>query len=374
MSFVDQEAALARLFSSQPVPEDWFSVNMREQDMPAAVGRAIGRLRQQYGDLKRICREPDHYLVTLERAEAPVRIALDPHGHIAGLLLQPAIPTTGSLDSFVETVAALPGQTACLIATDGMVLHSHNADLPLAVGSAMKLAVLEAVALAVSEGRLQWQQVCALHDEDRSLPSGILQDWPSGARLTVESLAALMISISDNTATDFLLHLAGRAAVEKVAPSCRPFLTTREACILKAAPHASLRSQWLEGDMNARRALLARLASLDLPSVQDMTPGNAPEIEWFLTAAELYRYLCATRELPTFRINSGPVDRRHWRRVAFKGGSEANVLNLSVALGAKDGREHCVVVTWNSSEEINPERLMTPLLGIMHALRSQKAP
>jgi beta-lactamase class A len=374
MSFVDQEAALARLFSRQSVLEDWFSVNMREQDMPAAVSRAIGRLRQQYGDIKRISREPDHYLVTLERAEAPVRIALDPHGRIAGLLLQPAIPTTGSLDSFVETVAALPGQTACLIATDGMVLHSHNADLPLAVGSAMKLAVLEAVALAVSEGRLQWQQVCALHDEDRSLPSGILQDWPSGARLTVESLAALMISISDNTATDFLLHLAGRAAVEKVAPSCRPFLTTREACILKAAPHASLRSQWLEGDMDARRALLARLASLDLPSVQDMTPGNAPEIEWFLTAAELYRYLCATRELPTFRINSGPVDRRHWRRVAFKGGSEANVLNLSVALGAKDGREHCVVVTWNSSEEINPERLMTPLLGIMHALRSQKAP
>ena len=372
MSFVDQEAAIARLFSSQSVPEDWFSANMREQDMPAAIARAIGRLRQQYGTVEGIRREPDHYLVTLERAEAPVHIALDPHGRIAGLLLQPATPTTGSLASFVEAIAALPGQTACLIVTDGLVRHGHNTDLPLAVGSAMKLAVLQAVALAVSEGRLQWEQVCALRDEDRSLPSGILQDWPSGARLTVESLAALMISISDNTATDFLLRLAGRAAVEAIAPSCKPFLTTREACILKAAAHAGLRSQWLEGNTDARRALLVTLAGLDLPSMQDMTPGNAPEIEWFLTAAELHRYLCATRDLPTFRINSGPVDARHWRRIAFKGGSEANVLNLSVALGAKDGREHCVVVTWNSSEEINPERLMTPFLGIVYALRGRE--
>ncbi len=371
MPFVDPEAALAGLFSSQSVPEDLFSANMREQDMPTVIARAIGRLQQQYGKLEGIRREPEHYLVTLERAETPVHIALDPHGRIAGLLLRPATPTTGSLSSFVETIAALPGQTACLIATDGVVHYDHNADLPLAVGSAMKLAILQAVALAVGEGRLQWEQVCPLRDEDRSLPSGILQDWPSGARLTVESLAGLMISISDNTATDLLLRLAGRPAVETIAPSCRPFLTTREACILKAAAHADLRAEWLEGDTEARRAVLIRLASLELPTVQDMAPGNAPEVEWFLTATELCRYLCATRELPAFRINSGLVERRHWRRVAYKGGSEANVLNLSVALGAKDGREHCVVATWNSVEEINPDRLVTPFLGIVHALRGQ---
>lgn len=371
MSFVDQEAAIAHLFSDQSLPEDWFSVNMREQDVPSRAARKIGRLLQQYGELRGIRREPDHYLVTLERAEAPVHIALDPHGRITGLLLQPATPTTGSLSSFVETIAALPGRTACLIATDGAVRYGHNVDLPLAVGSAMKLAVLRAVALAVNEGRLQWDQVCPLRDEDRA-QSGILQDWPSGARLTVESLAALMISISDNTATDFLVRLVGRAAVEAIAPSCRPFLTIREAFILKGTAHAGLRAQWLEGGTEARRALLVRLAGLKLPAAQDMVPGNAPEIEWFLTATELYRYLCATRDLPAFRINSGPVDARHWRQVAFKGGSEANVLNLSLTVTSQDGREHYVVATWNDVEELNPERLMTPYLGIMHALRAQE--
>jgi hypothetical protein len=373
MSFADQEMALKSLFTGRSAPGKWFSVNMREQDMPTMVGRAIGRLRRQYGDLDGIRREPEHYLVILERAELPVHIALDPHGRITGLLLRPPTPTQGSLASFVEMIAALPGRTACLIATGDDVLHAHNSELPLAVGSAMKLAVLQAVALAVSEGRLAWDQVCSLQEEDCSLPSGILQDWPAGARLTVESLAGLMISISDNTATDVMLRLAGREAVETAAPSCRPFLTTREACILKSGVNGGLRAEWLAGDEATRRRQLARLAGLTLPAAQDIVPGNAPEIEWFLTATEIHRYLRATRHLTAFRINSGPADRRHWRQVAFKGGSEANVLNFSIALSAEDGREHCVVATWNSPEEINPERLMTPFLGIMHALRSGRA-
>lgn len=372
MAFVDQEDALKRLFSSRSFPDGWFSVNMRDQDMPAVVARAIGRVRKQYGSLEKIWREPDYYVVKLERAEIPVQIALDPQSRITGLLLRPATPTTGSLSSFVETIAALPGKTACLISTGGVVLHGHNADLPLAVGSAMKLAVLQAVAAAVDAGRLHWDQVYALQDEDRSLPSGILQDWPPGARLTLESLAALMISISDNTATDFLLRLAGRGAVETFAPSCKPFLTTREACILKAAAHGDLRNEWLGGDAAARRTQLAHIATLAPPAVQDIAPGNAPEIEWFLTATQLSGYLAATRHLAAFRIHSGPADDRHWRQVAFKGGSEANVLNLSIALSADDGREHCIIATWNAEEEINPERLMTPFLGIIHALRQSE--
>lgn len=374
MAFVDQEAALARLFSSRSVRGHWFSANMRQQDMPTLAARAISRLREQYGELAGIRREPSHFVVRLDRAESPVHIALDPDGRITGLLMRPATPTTGSLGSFVETIAALPGQTACLVASDGVVLHSHNAGLPLAVGSAMKLAVLQAVALEVSSGRLQWEQVHQLREEDRSLPSGILQDWPTAARLTVESLAGLMISISDNTATDFLLRLAGRAAVEAVAPSCRPFITTREAYILKAAAHAGLRADWLTGGIEAQRALLVRLAGLALPAAQDIAPGNAPEIEWFMTANELHGYLRATRDLPAFRINSGPADSRHWRQVAFKGGSEANVLNLSVALGGEDGCDHCIIATWNASEEISAERLMTPFLGMMYALRHRQKP
>ena len=41
-----------------------------------------------------------------------------------------------------------------------------------------------------------------------------MQDWPPGAAVTVETLATLMISVSDNTATDTLIRLVGRERVE----------------------------------------------------------------------------------------------------------------------------------------------------------------
>jgi beta-lactamase class A len=63
-----------------------------------------------------------------------------------------------------------------------------------------------------------WADVVALQEQWRALPSGVLQDWPLGTHLTVESLAVLMISISDNTAADALAGLVGCAEVEQVAP------------------------------------------------------------------------------------------------------------------------------------------------------------
>ena len=39
------------------------------------------------------------------------------------------------------------------------------------------------------------------------------QDWPKGAPVTLHTLATLMISISDNTATDQLIAIVGRDAI-----------------------------------------------------------------------------------------------------------------------------------------------------------------
>lgn len=48
---------------------------------------------------------------------------------------------------------------------------------------------------------------------EKSLPGGILQNWPKGAPLTLHTLAGLMISQSDNTAADTLLEILGRDVV-----------------------------------------------------------------------------------------------------------------------------------------------------------------
>ena len=66
----------------------------------------------------------------------------------------------------------------------------------------------------VEAGRRAWDEVVRLEEAWKSLPSGLLQGWPEGSPLTLHTLAALMISLSDNTATDALIALLGRERLE----------------------------------------------------------------------------------------------------------------------------------------------------------------
>ena len=75
---------------------------------------------------------------------------------------------------------------------------------------------------------------------------------------------------------------------------------------------------------------------------------KALDIEWFFSPRELCRLIDGVAELSVFRINTGGVDASSWRQVAFKGGSEPGVLNLTYHLTGLDGTRYCVAATWNS--------------------------
>lgn len=175
-----------------------------------------------------------------------------------------------------------PAKPRYLVLSGGKVEAEHKADAALAVGSAAKLAVLKAVADAVAAGRLSWDQIVTLKDEWRSLPSGILQDWPAETPITIASLANLMISISDNTATDALIRIVGQEAVEAITPRNRPFLTTRELFALKA--NKDLSAAWENGDEAARRQILERISSEPLPDEGGLSTRLTIGIEWFFSA------------------------------------------------------------------------------------------
>ena len=83
---------------------------------------------------------------------------------------------------------------------------------------------MEVLRRQITEGQRSWQDVIELESSYKSVPSGFLQTWPNGSLLTVASLAALAISPSDNTATDSLIYLVGREAIEALTPRNRPFL------------------------------------------------------------------------------------------------------------------------------------------------------
>jgi beta-lactamase class A len=206
----DTRAAAERLFREEPAKAEWFSPSFLNEIPLREIDALLKRLTDQYGEVQEVTGDGESFSVQLESAEVPATIQLDPNGRIASLLLHPPVPTAGSLEDHVGAIAALPGETSVLVLSDGDVRATHNPDAVLAVGSAAKLAILKALDEAVAAGRLAWDEVVRLDPKWRSLPAGILQDWPEGTPLTIATLANLMISISDNTATEALIDIVGR--------------------------------------------------------------------------------------------------------------------------------------------------------------------
>jgi beta-lactamase class A len=360
--------ALVDVFGATAVPEDRFSAHFLQQVPHAQVRQIVAGLHQTLGPLARVQQADTGYQLHFARGEVPAHITLDAEGRIAGLWIGPS-QLHGNLAAHAAAIQALSGATALLVLTEGETVAAHQADTPLSVGSAAKLAVLQAVQQEVSRQHLRWDTVVPLKARWRSLPSGQLQHWPAGTPVTVATLAHLMISVSDNTATDALIDQVGRAAVETITPRNTPFLDTRELFHLKATAHAPQQVQWITGNHDTRRALLETIAQAPLVTVSDLSTTPAHDVGWLLSAHELCQLLENTAGLPSLHINPGPTPRNDWQSVAFKGGSDTGVLNLSSRLVGHDGRTHCVVATWNHRQALEDEQLMAPYRAIIRSLR-----
>jgi len=84
--------------------------------------------------------------------------------------------------------------------------------------SLVKLPVMIEIYRKIEAGELKEEEEIVLKEEDKTGGSGILKDKPSGSLWTVKELVELMITESDNTATDILIDLAG---MEEVENTCR---------------------------------------------------------------------------------------------------------------------------------------------------------
>jgi beta-lactamase class A len=175
-----------------------------------------------------------------------------------------------------------------------------------------------------------------------------------------------MITISDNTATDTLIRLVGRESVE-AALGIAPVLTTRELFTLKA--EADLAARYISGNLEERRQVLAELAARPLP---DMSKANAPyhpEMEWHLSATTLCDLIGSVADLDVMQINPGVANAADWQSVAFKGGSESGVLNLTTMVTATDGTRYCVAATWNSDSSVDEAKATASYASLLGLLK-----
>lgn len=363
------KAALERMFTTEQIQSDWFTPTFLTQVSVLQVQQIVASLKTELGNYQKVQTDGKDHLVIFERGSVPTKIVLDANGKIAGLLFQPPQSKPISLDKAVEEFKALLGRVSIFV-LEGTERASLNAMQPLAVGSAFKLAVLDALKSQVMSGKRSWGDVVELQPSWKSLSSGFLQNWPDGSLLTVQTLATLMISQSDNTATDSLIHLVKREQIEAITPRNRPFLTTHEAFLLKSINNRELLQSYRTGDLAKRRAVLDALTKQPLPNESDFDPKTPIlDVEWFFTTQELCDLIARVADLPLMSVNPGVANTKDWQQVAFKGGSEPGVLNLTTWLKTKNGKSYCVSATWNNDVPLEEARFTTLYSAVIAGLK-----
>ena len=231
---------------------------------------------------------------------------------------------------------------------------------------------------------MRWDTPIVIQDALKSLPSGELQNLPPGTELNVRDVAGKMIAISDNTAADHLIALlgrenieAGQAAAGHLAPELNmPFLATRELFLFRLELAAAETDMYLSQTVPDRRTFLSDLAGRAprLESAADwFLPRRIEQLEWFASAEDLCRLMLSLQQrsqLPggaplreVLAQDPGlPIDAQQFPYIAFKGGSEPGVLNLTWLVERRDGARFFVSIGLNDPS--------APILDVSSVLHS----
>jgi len=389
-----------RLLQGAEIETEVFDENFRNAVPPPQFRALVQQVSAQQGQPLAISSiEPRNansaiLKVRYEKSIGTVNIDLenDPPHRISGLQLT-GFEADG--DSIADVMAAIDG----LPERQGVLVQSLDApDLPpiaaldpdgrYAIASAVKLYILTELDRAIQAGERQWSDVVQLGP--KSHPSGISQNWPDGSPVTLHTLATLMISISDNSATDTLIRIIGQDKLAQMVTATghhnpdelRPMLMTRQASALKMPVHAERREQYLNAGPAEREQLLADYdAALTLDSLDSRILTHRPnfidQLEWFATPADIVRLLDHLRRNASeesrmiLAINPGigqnAADK--WNYFGYKGGSEPGVLSFNFLLQSKAGENYAVSINWNdeqtSLQESDLLALTTRLINLL---------
>lgn len=282
------------------------------------------------------------------------------------LLICQATAGDGAASANAEIAKILeqvPGRTACAFTElrEGKptLVYGVRADERFAVGSSFKLYILGTLIRDVNDGRRLAENVARLQAQYIGPPTSELAGWPLASPVTLHTLALKMISISDNTATDHLLHILGREAIETQMAAMghsdpavnRPLLSTREMTALRDRAAGLPGQQYRQLDEAQRRAFLARLVA-GPPDYEklDFDAGAFDLAEWHASPLDMARALgwietTTGDDKPAHALRAIlavdpklPHDPKTWPFVGFKGGSEDQLLAGNWLLEHRDGR------------------------------------
>lgn len=222
-----------------------------------------------------------------------------------------------------------------------------NAAESLPLASIFKLYVLHALAGAIKDGTVSWDDQLTVTDKSRAVGSSGLA-LPAGAQVSVRTAAEKMIATSDNMATDLLIGKLGTHAIEQALvtaghhdpASMTPFPTMYELFSVGWGK-PDLRTQWQHGSPEVRAQLLAQANATpyEPDPTRAHTPASSYGAEWYGNAEDICRIHAALQAdavgaaAPVRQILSAvsgiQLDRNVWPYIGAKAGGLPGDLTFS---------------------------------------------
>jgi len=371
-SALTPQAALTRLLASPVISPEWLAPSFTNQIPAARLETDIKQYETALGAFVRVAGDGRDgvYLAVFEGGTLPALVVLDDRGRIIELLFR--APQPYSVEGALAALKALPGQVGYVVVENGKEIAGSSQDRELSAGSP-RLPILSALAAEIARGRYRWNDVVKLPAQARSLAPGILQEWPAGSALTIESYASLMFSIGDNTAADALLHVLGREALGPFAGSNAPFLSTHAMFVLKGKENSALLDRWRAGPAS-QHGEIAELDRTPLPAPGDLDTTSANlDVDWHYSSRQLCDMMSHVQSLALTSIDTGVASPADWEHVSYAGGSDWGATSMTTWLVAKDGRNLCVSATWNQPDRpIDEETFENAYLVLINSVRTAR--
>lgn len=399
--FQQRANQLIPLFNSQIAYNDYFAPNFLQAVPTNQLDQIITGVNAQYGKVISIRsitpndRNSGIVKLDFERATATIEMVVNPNTPflVSGLLLQGFEVIGDDYSDIEQEISALPGKAGFAIhrlsnrQAPTMIRQYRGAD-QFAIGSTFKLYILAELAAQIERGRLRWSDVAPLAPKSSTL--GGTEKWPEGSPLSLQSLATLMISVSDNNASDALIAFLGRRNIETRVRQIghddinkiTPFLSTAEAFSFKMKANDKLRSDFLRASEKEQQKIIARnknRLSINNYDAREFASGPLyiEDIEWYASSTDIARAFDNLRQSrdPIIKnilsLNSGigPNDTRRWNYLGYKGGSEPGVISMSFMVQSRQGIWYSVTGSWNDpNKEVNQNQwvaIMTRILNVL---------
>ncbi len=344
----------------------WFSASFLAQVTAPQLDAIISKLKAALGDYKSTDGAQGDYTAHFAKGTDEVLVHLDADNKIDELWFKPPQIQAASLDGALQAFRSLPGMLSYVVLEGRTDKAAFNASQPMAVGSTFKLAVLSGLRDEINRKQRRWSDVVPLDARWKTLPSGVIRTWPDGIPLTLETYAAQMISISDNTAADALVHIVGPKALAPYAMGNTPFLTTREMFVLKSSPGVALRARYLAATTAGQRAAVLRAVdAMPLPALTQLETTPILAIEWHYTVRQLCDLMGRVADLPVMSINPGVADPTAFKSVAYKGGSDIGIISMTTQVTTKKGTRVCFSATLNNAKQEVDEKAFAAAYGLV---------